>query len=229
MSQQISLRIHRVMCIDETGGKYAEKFGNDEISLGGFSISSNGDTQVIAPWDVYKSFDDSDKKDFNPPRVFHTFALAPAGFPQEVALGLVLAEKDIGGGMTVAIKDIAKLVSEQLKAHLALHPVPAAAVGAVLVPVLIYALKAIAAAIAAEVKRRIIKASKDDVFPPEYVTMSVSGPNMRFDGSTSSVLSTLRFEGHEGIYDLTYDWQVAGGAEPGRVNPAGGGGVVLRG
>ena len=77
-------------CIDETNGAWAERFGNDEIWLGGYSIASNGNTQPIAPWEVYAHFDDGDIKVFEPPRVFHTFALAPVGFPQELGLGLVL-------------------------------------------------------------------------------------------------------------------------------------------
>lgn len=35
MSTQLNLRIHQVKCVDETGGRWAEKFGNDEIYLGG--------------------------------------------------------------------------------------------------------------------------------------------------------------------------------------------------
>ena len=138
MSQQISLRVHSVKCIDETNGAWAERIGNDEIWLGGYTISTKGDTQVIAPWEVYAHFDDGDLQVFEPPRVFHTFALAPVGFPQELGLGLVLVEKD-NGGMTDAIKAIAKLVSEQLKATLArpqsARPQPAL-VGGLAVPLL---------------------------------------------------------------------------------------------
>ena len=97
MSQQISLRVHSVKCVDETNGAWAERLGNDEIWLGGYTIAANGDTQVIAPWEVYAGFDDNDVKVFDPPRVFHTFTPSPVGYPQELALGLVLVEKDNGG------------------------------------------------------------------------------------------------------------------------------------
>ena len=53
-------------------------------------------------------------------------------------------------------------------------------------------------------------AYNDDVFQPQHVTLSVSGPNMLFSGSTTSARNTLRFRDHDGIYELTYDWQVAG-------------------
>ena len=33
---------------------------------------------------------------------------------------------------------------------------------------------------------------------------------MRFSGSTTSARNTLRFRDHDGIYELNYDWQIAG-------------------
>ena len=212
MSQQISLRIHSVKCIDETNGAWAERFGNDEIWLGGYTISTNGDTRVIAPWEVYAHFDDGDVKVFEPPRVFHTFTPSPVGFPQELGLGLVLVEKD-NGGMTDAIKAIAKLVQDKLKATLATPPssrLPPGAAGGVAVALLKWALTVIGPIVADEVKRRIMAAYNDDVFQPQHVTLSVSGPSMLFSGSTTSARSTLRFRDHDGIYELSYDWQVAG-------------------
>ena len=50
LSQQISLHVHSVKCIDENNGAWVERIGNDEIWLGGYSISATGDTAVIAPW-----------------------------------------------------------------------------------------------------------------------------------------------------------------------------------
>ena len=77
-------------------------------------------------------------------------------------------------------------------------------------PLLKWALGVIGPIVAEEVKRIIMRAYKDDVFLPQHVTLSVPGPNMRFSGSTTSARSTLRFRDHDGIYELTYDWQVAG-------------------
>ena len=48
-SQQVSLRVHSVKCIDENNGAWVERIGNDEIWLCGYSISATGDTAVIAP------------------------------------------------------------------------------------------------------------------------------------------------------------------------------------
>ena len=115
--------------------------------------------------------------------------------------------------MTDAIKAIAKLVSEQLKAALAQPPaarLPPGVAGGVALALLKWALGVVGPIIAEEVKRRIMRAYNDDVFQPQHVTLAVTGPNMRFSGSTTSARSTLRFRDHDGIYELTYDWQVAG-------------------
>ena len=138
--------------------------------------------------------------------------LPPLGFPQELGSGLVLVEKD-NGGMADAITAIAQPVSTQLKAALArpsaARPQPGL-VGGLVVPLLKWALAAVWPIVAEEIKRRIISACNDDVFMPQHVTLSVPGPNLRFSGSTSSARSTLRFRDHDGIYELSYDWHVAG-------------------
>jgi hypothetical protein len=45
--QQLLVQLQRVKCVDETGGKWAEKAGNDEISLSGFGIDAAGQTVMI--------------------------------------------------------------------------------------------------------------------------------------------------------------------------------------
>ena len=99
MSQQISLRVHSVKCIDETNGAWAERFGNDEIWLGGYTISSTGDTQPIAPSEVYAGFDDGDVKVFEPPRVFHTFTPALVGFSFSLHSPVILLLLTFSAGM----------------------------------------------------------------------------------------------------------------------------------
>ena len=116
LSQHLRLRIHSVKCSDETNGAWAERIGNDDIWLGGYTIAANGSTQVIAPWSLYAGFDDGDIKVFDPPRVMHRFALGAPG-AQEFGIGLVLVEKD-NGGMVAAITAIARLVQAQLQEQL---------------------------------------------------------------------------------------------------------------
>ena len=83
-------------------------------------------------------------------------------------------------------------------------------IGTIAIPVLKWALGVVGPAVAREVQRRIMAAYNDDVFLPQHVTLSVPGPNMRFSGSNISARSVLRFRDHDGIYELTYDWQIAG-------------------
>ena len=55
-----------------------------------------------------------------------------------------------------------------------------------------------------------MNAHNDAVFLPQHVTLSVPGLNMRFSGNNVSARSVLRIRDHDGIYELTCDWQIAG-------------------
>ncbi|QLQ30464.1 MAG: hypothetical protein HZT40_01250 [Candidatus Thiothrix singaporensis] len=65
----LNLNIHKVVCVDEIGGEWEEKFGNDEIYLGGVTISSSNIGKVD-PFEIYADFDDGEVQEYNPPRVF---------------------------------------------------------------------------------------------------------------------------------------------------------------
>lgn len=209
MSQTLQLRIHSVRCIDETNGQWAERFGNDEIWLGGYSIAANGDTRVIDPFQVGAHFDDGEVVVFEPPRVMWStgFSTAPGQW-QEYGIGLVLIEKD-NGGMREAIAEIARLVQARLKEQLASGQ-PAPMARGLVVSALKWAVSAISPYVAAEVKRRIIAAYNDDIFQPWHATQAVRSPNFSFAGNPSSARQTARFRDHDGVYELVYDWHVPG-------------------
>lgn len=210
MSQKLNLRVHSVKCVDETNGQYIERFGNDEIWLGGYSIASNGDTQTIAPFQVGAGFDDGDVVVLQPPRVMCSFDFGTPGRWQEFGVGLVLIEKD-NGGMREAIEKIAAKVQTELKAQIALAP-PAGGgtTRSLLFEILKWALPIIAPVVADYVKRKIIAAYNDDIFQPQHATQSVRGPNFSFGGSQGSARKTVVFREHDGLYELVYDWQVTG-------------------
>jgi hypothetical protein len=209
MLTQASLRIHSVKCVDETNGQYVERFGNDEIWLGGYTIAANGSTQVVAPWPVYPHFDDGEIKVFEPPRVFQSFALGVGGFPKEFGVGLVLVEKD-NGGMGDAIAECARIAQAQIQAQLARRPAATPGAAPLLVSALKWAISVVAPVILAEVKRRVLAAYNDDIFPPQHATLFLAKPNFSFSGSSASARSTVRFQAHQGIYELTYDWLLVG-------------------
>ncbi|MBC7806562.1 MAG: hypothetical protein H7145_10465 [Akkermansiaceae bacterium] len=207
MSTQVTFRIHNVRCVDETGGGFAERVGNDEIFLGGFGIDGNGQTVKAGQSEIYAHFDDGDVKNFGPARRFVTLGLPSGG--GSVTAGLLLVEKDSGGMDTALEKLYAKVVEEINKkrqeemaqrrvASLAGLDIDWKAVWGQVKPLIV-----------AYVKDKIVSAFNDDPFPLQSVSISV-GPNGDFgNGSRTSPPATIEFRGHDGVYRLTYDWEVS--------------------
>ncbi len=216
MASQLQFRILKVKCVDETGGRFAEKFGNDEIFLGGHHIMKDGTTTGINPFSVYPHFDDGDVKTFSPPRVFHTFALA-ANYPQEFGMGMTLIEKD-AGGMVTAVKKIAEKVEVEIKKRLPHAQTARTADRAVatdtegraraLPPLLAYAISLAAPHIIDFVKQVVINAFADDIFQPQHATIEIPSAAFTWSGSPNSAAKTVTFKNHSGIYELTYDWNL---------------------
>ena len=50
----------------------------------------------------------------------------------------------------------------------------------------------------------------DDIFPPQIVQVAIPSLDAGFAGNTVSPQSVVTFTGHDGKYELTYDWQVHG-------------------
>ncbi len=225
MSTKLSLRIHRVKCVDETGGRFAERVGNDEIYLGGFVVGQDGSTTAINPVSIYPHFDDGDVKTFNPPKIFHTLTLPVGGaWPKGFGIGLVLVERD-AGGMVDAVKKIADFAEAKIKEKLngsatdvanarsvianAMTEGNAERAAAAIPPLLLTAIQLAAPFILDYVKRVIIGAFADEIFTPQMATLELSSANFKWGGTTDSAEKTVRFRDHSGIYDLTYDWQLS--------------------
>lgn len=215
MNNQISLRIHSVKCVDETGGRWAEKVGNDEIYLAGFGIDSNTTTVKITPFEVYPHFDDGDIKRFSPPRTLVTLSLTGANsFPKSCTVGLLLAEKDNGDLGTKAAQVYAKVKEEMDKkkkeeedkkrnerggtGNSSLTGAEIALIWAVVKP-LVYEW----------IKNKIIAAANDDIFPPRDTSITISANDFSWNGSRTSPPTAIEFRGHDGIYLMTYDWELS--------------------
>lgn len=218
MASILQFRIHRVRCVDETGGQYAERFGNDEIYLGGHSILGDGSTAAIAPFSVYPHFDDGDVKVFDPPRVFHEFELGPT-FPQEFGIGMTLIEKD-GGGMADAVRKIADKVGEEVRKRLdtaqaankadmaRMSKMSGADVKPRLNPVLATAISYAAPYVIDFVKRKLMAAVSDDVFQPQHATMLIPSASFSWSGSPTSAQQSVVCRDHSGVYQLVFDWNL---------------------
>lgn len=209
MATKLSLRVHRVKCVDETGGRFAERVGNDEIYLGGFAVvNQNGDTTKINPVSIYPHFDDGDVKVFNPPMTFTTISINNAGsWPKTFAVGLILIEKD-QGGMVEAVKKITDFFQNKLKEKLAQPQVSGVAplVGGALLK---QAIVVIAPVVLNYVKRLIISAFNDEIFTHNTVLVDLNSATHNWSGSSNSAEKTVEFRDHSGIYQLTYDWMLS--------------------
>ncbi|MBC7774276.1 MAG: hypothetical protein H7246_02470 [Phycisphaerae bacterium] len=217
MSTKLQLRIHRVKCVDETNGQWVEKFGNDEIFLGGFAVDEKAQTTEIKPFSVYPHFDDGDVKNYSPPRVFHTFPLSGAGeWPRTFGIGLVLIEKD-AGGMAEAVNKITSFAKGKILEELAKEKKKntdkknqvQGFLGLSLGALLLLAIKAAAPYILDYVIKKIMAAFDDEIFKPEIATIDLPSANHNWSGALDTVEKIARFKDHGGIYEVTYDWALS--------------------
>lgn len=206
-TNKLELRIHRVVCVDETGRDFnplGDEPGSDEISLGGSEVDETGEVRKISSFKV-KDFDDGDVKVYSPPKQFTFFNLSEGkNFPKSYFVTLVLAESDPGGGLTDFIHKLFDLVKERVTKLLLALGVKIGASGGL-----------IGAAIGAAVGWAVGKVIEflkgvwaDDIFSPKTATIEVPSLSHRFAGRTDSPESSIRFTGHNGTYDLFYDWRL---------------------
>lgn len=208
MATRLNLRIHSVKCVDETGGYWAEKVGNDEIDLGGFTVDSNNITTKIRSTSVGYNFDDGEINRFNPPRVFASFNLgAPFSEVKKFAAGFVLSERD-GGNITTTLEKIVNKVKELIdQKKTVMVPQKAAADNVLELPVawLWPYVKAYAISyVLANYKGWV----GDDVFPLQEVSTSIWGSNHTWNGSTTSPMESVEFRAHDGVYKIVYSWEL---------------------
>jgi len=170
-----TLCLDSVVCVDEMGGSWREKFGNDEIYLGAIGIDSSGGAIKVPFFEVYANFDDGDIKRFNPPRALAT--LASDGVCRAI---LVLAERQ-HGGMSQALDSAYSEAVSKLAA--------AKADGAG---------GDVAAAIAMEVGKwlgkSLLEESKDKVFPIQEVALQETPGVAEFTGHDGKYTVNFHWE-----------------------------------
>lgn len=121
MANSATFRIRRVKCRDEMGGKYREKFGNDEIKCAVFSADLRGSPHNSGRIGIYDDFDDGDVKSFDPPREVLTLDLAGAAGEVELAFSVLLIESQLseGSGLQKAWDAFVKSYQESVKKEMA--------------------------------------------------------------------------------------------------------------
>jgi hypothetical protein len=183
-----TLAIDMVKCVDEMGGSFREKFGNDEIYLAAIGVGSDGTPIKVPFFQVGGNFDDGEVRRYSPAKNLVT--LVANGNCSAV---LLLAERQ-HGGMNDALDAAFAKAHETLAAAKAKGDLPGGATGTgaqdegqwirvlaelakVLLPIL-------------------IEESKDKVFPPQVI-------------GSAPASAQVEFRGHDGVYRVGYHWDVA--------------------
>lgn len=208
MAKQLKLRIHSVKCVDETGGKYMEKFGNDEIYLGGFSLDAEGTPVKIPTFCVYSDFDDGEVKTYNPPKEFAVFNLENSNnWPKTLGVAFMLFERD-SGDMNEALDKAFQKFKEEVSSKKAVaktddgvssFAIPWGTIFTVVIPM-----------IAGYLKDKLSSAISDDAFPLESASIVLPAANYNWNGNTVSPVTKVEFRGNDGVYYLFYDWEISG-------------------
>jgi hypothetical protein len=203
---KLEFRLHKVRCVDETGGFFGEKAGDDEIDLGGTAVDETGDTHVIPKFRVGSSFDDGEQVVFSPPRSFTVFDLREGtAFPKSYFVTLVLAEVDMGG-----LSDFLNKLVQKVKAKVI--DILTKAVGVIIGssggPV--GALVGIAVSfVVGKIFDLLVSIWSDDIFKPVTTSVKIASLNAQWPGGkTDSPEEIATFEGHGGKYQVTYDWRM---------------------
>ncbi len=208
MSTQLNLRVHKVTCTDETGGAFAEKFGHDEIFLGGFSMDAFASVTKINPIAISSSFDDGEEKKYNPPRIIATFRWgANVNKPRLYAVGFLLMAKN-HGKMADAVTILYNKVLEESGKHKAESTDATAQDSAVATEPPPPIWPQIKTVVQEFVKSNMIGKLGDKIFPFKEASVTIENASHTWNGKTSSPLAMIQFSGNDGIYQITYDWEL---------------------
>ena len=202
---KLEFRIHRVRCLDETGG-WTERLGNDEIDLGGNAVDETGDTHTIAKFRAGSNFDDGEQVVFSPPRSFTVFDLTEGtAYPKSYFVTLVLAEADMGG-LSEFLNNLVQKVKEKVIA--ALTAALGGAIGSSGGPVGAI-IGAAVGFVVGKVFDLLKSAWEDDIFKPVTASVNITSLNAQWPGGKTDSLEAIAiFEGHGGKYEVTYDWRM---------------------
>lgn len=208
MATRLNLRIHSVKCVDETGGYWAEKVGNDEIDLGGFTIDNENNTVKIKSTSVGYNFDDGEINRFNPPRVFASFDLGPSfSTTKKFAAGFVLSERD-GGNVSGTLEKIVNKLKEYLEQKKTAMVEARAANNKAASVAVAWLWPYVKAYVISYVLSNYKGWVGDDVFPLQEVSTSLYGSNHSWNGSATSPIEIVEFRAHDGVYQVHYSWEL---------------------
>lgn len=204
-AKKLEFRIHSVRCADETGGGWGGEWGGeDNIYLGATTVDESGDTEKVSQFKVGE-FDDGDVVSYATPRSLTTFSLTEGtDWPKSYFVTLVLAEVD-SGGLADFLNNLLEKVKEKVIAYLA------ATIGGIVGSSggLIGAAIGIAVGYAVGKIFEWLKAWwGDDIFQPQTASVHISSYKHSWAGRLDSPEGVLRYSGHDGLYEVKYDWRL---------------------
>ncbi|MCP3939633.1 MAG: hypothetical protein GY708_30180 [Actinomycetia bacterium] len=209
VTDKMEFWLHRVKCIDETNPEF---WGNDEIAIAGIEIDENGDTKKIGEQRVGSGFKDGRSRRYV--RKFTWFNMRENGnnWPKSYSVSLLLAEKD-NGGFSKWLDGVWKKVRDKVKEAVA--KAVAKLAESYIGPALARIVGQAAAWIVDVFAGWLIKALKDDVFPPFTARVTTPSMSARWNyangrwGNPSSGRRLAYFNGHGGRYSVEYEWRFA--------------------
>lgn len=222
----IALHIPRVRCVDETGGRWAEKIGNDEIYLGAvfISISANKSFTVTTTGAKLVNNDFDDKETVNWNRDLFNYNLGDPAvypYPKVVLASLMLAEHDNGNGRNKFLETLAqdlraKLTSEAIEAAVnqqrRVTTSPGSAVAAAAPSFVMEALKELAKEKLKEAVDYLIKTASrwagDDIFPTATRIIDIPTENHTWNGQRQTSEEQVEFVGNKGKYSVSMRWEL---------------------
>jgi hypothetical protein len=200
VNRQLSLRVRRVRCIDETNGLFGSEAGSDEIVLGATTVDETGDTHTVSKIDI-GDFDDGDVKRFSPPRRVTFFNVLEGGnqFPKSYYVTLVLAEEDMGG-IAQFLDKLADKLEEKIRKELIKAGAEEGPLGVLVAMVLAW--------VVGKIFDWFSEAWGDEIFKPRTAHVTLRSPTSTFGGKLESAEAVTRYKGHGGEYELAYDWVI---------------------
>jgi hypothetical protein len=216
----VVLRIHRVKCVDECGGRIVEKLpGDDEIRLGVIAVDATGSVHM-KDMGIGNFRRDGHTIPFTNPLRVVSFRVDGTRFPKLYQVALVLAETDPGRGFNEYLKKLTehfrKLSNDKVARVAPLIGDGGMALAVFGPQVAGVIAKEIAAEVAEEVGKKAkaaLKAElkdrwKDEIFQVRLQKLRIPRPSFRFHGGMTSDRKTVVFSGHKCKYELEYSWQL---------------------
>jgi hypothetical protein len=205
-ARALEFRIHRLSCIDETGGALEDFCGTDTIFLSGAAIGATGATASLPELRI-GAFDAGCVKEFIPPRPFCTFDLRQgADWPKAYFVTLVLSDLEMGNLAGFQKMLVQKSGEEVTSAIFAATGLSLGARGGLMGGII----GAMAAWVAGWIFNQPGSWWNQDVFPPKTISLEIPSRTHAFPGGRQeSPLSVARLRGRDGEYAVAFDWRLA--------------------